>query len=1070
MNLSIVLRVYAIVILAGFAMCQRAECDDGLKVVDLRCEYLKDPLGIDVIAPRLSWRIESSKNDVMQKSYRVKVASSKELLAQGKGDLWDSGVVQSDQSLHVDYKGKELTSRMECYWKVAVMTTVGDTVSSPGKWSMGLLKREDWQAKWITCKPSAEPGMSIPAHYFRKEFSLPNRIKRATAYVCGLGHFDLHINGKKIGDHVEDPGITIYPKRAFYVTFDVTNDLQSGENAVGVILGSGRYYWHRGGQYFGMPCLFLQIEVELENGSVTRIVSDDSWLCTDQGPIRENHEFDGETYDACMEMPGWDKPGFKGDHWWAPIFSTARNGELQAQMMEPMRVVERLKPISVTPSKRPGCWIVDFGQNFYGNVELRVKGKRGDKVAMVSAYRLDNDGNLLTTPNRTAKCTDTYILKGGGTEEWHPQFVGRGFRRIEVSGFPGEPKPENFEGLVIHTDMEPRGEFECSNPIINRIHQNYRWTARSFSRSFPMDPDRDERQGWTGDTAKAPESQLWDFGVASFYSKWIDDHRYDQLPNGMIPLLIPSLGREMQPDVLWPATLVLIPETLYRYYGDKQLLHKNYDTIKRFVDFSHKQKNAEGVIPSAPYADWCDVSAMKPVRKRGRQNGRSGRYECGATDGGLLSTAYQYNHEMILSRFADLIGNKEDASLYRQQAEVTKRAFNAVYLDPATGIYRGSTQTGQLVPLTFGLVPAENRSRVIEALVDDILITRNGHLSVGLIGMGWLMQTLSDIGRSDTAYVLAAQTTKPSWGYMAEKGATSIWERWDTDTGDMAMNSEMLLLLSGNFNAWLYQTLAGINPDDSAPGFKKIIIKPCPLGDLTWVKAYHDSLYGRIESNWKREGDRFVLDVVVPPNTSATVILPDGTSHSVESGKYNFTCAWKPFSPAAPEPKQMAKRDLVASEGYITFWNVSGPYYALEKGQNHFDAVYPPEKPGQQVAWLGYDSQKTGDPKILQLGKLFDGFEHATYLETTITASEDRSMELEIGTPDRLKVWVNGQLINPKATEAKRWLYDVDLKKGDNSVLIKTLQMKPEVLDISTRLSAKDGKDLRGLVFKSREK
>jgi alpha-L-rhamnosidase len=1037
-----------------------------VEITDLRCDYLENPLGIDTTKPRLSWKIESSKSDVMQKSYRIQVASSRQFLEQGKADFWDSGVVPSDQSIHVEYAGKELGSRMECFWKVSVVTTAGDAVSAPAKWSMGLLKKEDWQAQWIRRPENRTPDepTSLPAHYLRKEFSLPSDVRRATAYVCGLGFFELRLNGQKIGDHLMDPAISNYSHRLFYCTFDVTDALRKGENAIGVVLGSGRFYFPSGGKVFGLPMLFLQIEAELNDGTVTRIVSDGTWSFTDQGPIRSNHEFDGETYDARMEMPGWDKPGFNGKNWVPALVVPPLRSKIQAQMMEPIRITRRLRPVSVTPSPNPGAWLVDFGQNFYGNVQLRVRGKAGDEVSMLSAYSLDADGNLFTAPNRKAKCTDTYILKGEGEEEWHPIFVGRGFRRIEVTGFPGKPDASNFEGLVIHNDVSQRGSFECSNPIINQIHQNYLWTARSYLRSVPMDPDRDERQGWNGDPVKAPEAMSWDLGIAPFFAKWHDDHCYDQEPNGLVPSIVPDLGWAKHVDVIWPSTMLHIPETLYLYHGDTSVITRTYDSIKRFVDFGHGLKK-DGVIPDAMYSDWCDVTSMAPVRKRGPQNGRSGRYESGATDGGLLSTAYQYQHERIMAQFATLLGKKEDASLYEQQAEATKKAFNDRFLDPATGIYLGSTQTGQCLPLMFDMVPPENRDRVIAALVDDIMVARNGHLSVGMIGTQWLMQTLTKIGRPDVAYVLAAQTTRPSWGYMATKGATSIWERWDTDTGDVAMNSEMLMLLAGNFNSWLYQTLAGINPVPEEPGFKKILIQPQPVGDLTWVKAYHDSPYGRIESNWTREGDRFSLDVVVPPNTTATVVLPDGSSRDVEPGAHAFQCKVKPFVPPLLDLNPSSEKPLAATEGYITAWQISGPHYQGEKaipGGMLFDTVFPPEKPDQQVAWLFYDTQQTEGPRTLHLGKVFDGFEHATYLRTVLHSSTERTLLVEITTPDRVKLWVRGAPVVMKKNEAGKQVFEVPLVAGDNPLMIKTVQLKFD-LDVSVRVLPSGPSGLDGL-------
>ena len=1036
-----------------------------VKLADLRCEYLKDPLGIDSPNPRLSWVITSDQRSEKQSAYQVLVASSEDALTKDAGDFWDSGKVASDQSILVPYAGKELGSRMVCFWKVRVWDGRGQASpwSKSASWSMGLLNPEDWKAQWIghpidpaladagkdkvTGKAKERPP--IPAYYLRKEFTLPGGIRRATAWVCGLGFFELQVNGRKIGDHLMDPALSLYPKRAFYVTFDVTKELASGPNALGVTLGSGRFYFMR--RTFGFPRLLMQLEVEHKDGTVTRVVSDGSWSCTDQGPIRSNQEYDGETYDARMEMPGWDRPGFTGSGWiQAEVQQPFPKSQMQAQMIEPMRITERLKPISVTPSPNPGAWLVDFGQNFYGNVKLRVSGKAGDQVSMTAAYSLDKSGKLFTAPNRRAKCTDIYTLKGGGVEEWHPVFVGRGFRRIEVKGFPGTPDASNFEGLAIHSDLESRGGFECSDPLINKLHSNYLWTARSYLRSVPMDPDRDERQGWTGE-AKDPESQLWDLGVASFYGKWLDDHRYEQGAGGQLPPVIPSF-QPWSGDILWPSTAVLIPETLYDYYGDLSALTRNYKTIKGFVDSGHNRKNKEGVLPTAAYADWCDASAMAPVRKRAVQNGSAPRYECGATPGGLLSTAYQYHNEMVLARFAKLLGKSEDVALYSQRAQATLAAFNAAYLNPATGIYKGSTQTGQALPLMLDMVPKESRDRVIAALIDDIMIGRQGHFSVGLIGTQWLMQTLTKIGRADVAYVLATQTTKPSWGYMVKKGATSIWERWDGDTGDVAMNSEMLLMLAGNLNAWFYQTLAGINVVPEAPGFKKILIKPHPLGDLTWVKAHHDSPYGRIESNWKREGDLFSLEVVIPPNTTASVAMPDKSTHEAGSGKHRFTCKWTPFVPPALNPGLVPAKTLESTEGYIASWMISGPHYQGVRAAALMETAFPPELPEGQAAWLHYDAQQAQGPRILQLGNVFDGIEHATYLKSVLKASAEINDRVEIATEAPVKLWLHGALVSAKTSEANKQVFEVTLRAGDNPLLIKTVQMKPDTLDMSVRL------------------
>ena len=855
---------------------------------NLRCEYLTNPLGIDVRAPRLSWILQSDQRGEKQTAYQVLVASTPELLARDIGDGWDSGKVASDRSIQVAYTGKSLTSRTACFWKVRIWDKAGEVSSwsLPASWSMGLLQPDDWQAKWIGF--IGKDTNSTAALYLRKEFHPAKPIKRATAYVCGLGFFDLFLNGRKVSDHVMDPALSTYDKRCFYVTFDLTQELKPSTNAVGIILGNGRYFGATRGRTFGRPKLRLQIEMEYADGTLARVASDETWRATDLGPIRWNNEYDGELYDARKELPGWAGAGFDDKGWSSVFLAGTSESILQAQMIEPMRVSERLKPVSVTRSPKPDTWLVDFGQNFYGTVGLRVKGSAGTQVRLLSAYSLNADGTLRTADNRKAKSTDRYVLKGGDTEEWHPRFRGQGFRRVEVSGFPGTPTPENFEGMAIHTDVASVGKFECSNPLINRIHQNLRWGFRAYLRSVPLDPDRDERQGWNGDPAKDSESEAWNFQVAAIYNKWIDDHRYDQRTNGQLPQVIPAYQQCWIPDVLWPSTMTLIPEMIHNYYADRRIIERNYDAMKAFVDYGQKLKNAKGFIPVCAFGDWCDVSCIGSVTNRIRLDrfGKKLRWDFGATDGGLLSTAYQYNNERLLAGFARLLGRPEDVSRCEARAAQTKEAFNQEFLDPATGAYLGGTQCAQAVPLAFGLVAEHNRAKVVAALVDDIMVKRQGHLSVGLIGMQWLMQVLSDAGRSDVAYALATQTTQPSWGYMVEKGATTPWERWDTDTGDPSMNSEMLLILSGNLDAWFYQTLAGIRPDPASPGFKHFTIAPKLVGDLKRVNAHIDSPHGRIVSNWKREGVNLTMVVTVPANTTATVHIPAGDSAAVtESGK-----------------------------------------------------------------------------------------------------------------------------------------------------------------------------------------
>jgi alpha-L-rhamnosidase len=729
----------------------------------------------------------------------------------------------------------------------------------------------------------------LPARYLRREFSVEKKVVRATAYVCGLGFFDLYVNGKKVSDQVMNPALSDYRKAAYYVTFDITDRLKNGANALGVVLGNGRFFAPRlrtpaDTMDYGYPKLLLQTEIQYKDGSTRQIISDENWTLTTEGPIRANNEYDGEEYDARKEMPGWCQAGFDDTKWEKAGLVSAPGGVLLAQMIEPMRVTQTIKPVAITQPK-PGTYIVDMGQNFYGAVRLKAKGVAGTEVRMVCAYSLLPDGTLKTADNRGAKATDVYVFKGEGEEVWTPQFKGQGFRRVQVTGFPGTPTVDNFEGLVINTDARPVGDFECSNVLVNRIHRAMWWGFRMYLRSAPLDPDRDERQAWLGDPAKDAESEAFNFNVAPFYAKWMDDVRRSQRGDGTIPDV--SMNWEWGSGVEWPSVFTIIPDWFLDFYSDQRVVETQYEGMKRWV-LAMKAMNLQpdGTLKAGPYGDWCDTYSM---------DGKCG--DGGKTPQELIATAYHYNNCRIMARAAKRLNKPEDAKLYGEWADQLKLAFNKKFLDPATGVYFGGTQCAYVLPLAFGLVPGEHRQKVIDNLVNDILVTHKGHLSVGLIGMQWLMQVLSDIGRPDVAWTIVTQTTRPSWGYMMGRGATTIWERWDCDTRDPGMNSEALLIQAGNLDAWFYQTLAGINYDREQPGFNHIIIKPQFMGDplsqgssgvadLTWVKCHHDSIHGRIVSNWKRAGDKLTMEVTIPANTTATVYVPAKDAVGVtESGK-----------------------------------------------------------------------------------------------------------------------------------------------------------------------------------------
>ena len=760
--------------------------------------------------------------------------------------------------------GTIIETASDGHWQASMDQTI---------WSPAMVLGEYGMNPW---RKVGSESNSLPARYLRREFRVEKRVARATAYVCGLGFFDFYLNGRKVSDHIMDPALSDYAKVAYYVTFDVTHQIQAGRNAIGVVLGNGRFYAPRQAGpittlNYGFPKLFMQIEVEYADGTKTLVVSDEDWRLSTDGPIRANNEYDGEIYDARKEMPGWDCPGFNDSKWEAANMVTAPGGVLRAQMIEPMRVTQTIEPVGIT-NPAPGVYIVDFGQNFYGTMRIKASAPRGTQVSMVSAYSLKPDGMLKTADNRNARCMDVYTFKGIGVETWNPCFKGQGFRRIQIRGFPGKPNIANFEGLVIHTDVEPVGEFECSNELINRIHMAMRWGMRMFLRSAPLDPDRDERQAWMGDPARDAESEAYNFNVAPFYTKWMDDVRVSERQDGTIPDV--SMYWVWGDGVEWPSVFTIIPDWFVDFYDDQGVAKQNYQAMKKWVLSMRRHELPDGTLQGTSYGDWCDTSTM---------DGRVG--ESGSTPRELVSSAYQYHNYRIMERLAGKFGELDDKAEFIRLADNLRSAFNKKFLDSKTHTYQGNTQCGYVLALEFGLVPEEQRSAAISNLVDDILVKHGGHLSVGLIGMQWLMQTLTDVGHADVAWTIATQTTRPSWGYMISKGATTIWERWDMDTRDPGMNSEALLIQAGNLDAWFYEALAGINMEPQSD-CKHIVIRPRLLGDLTWVKAHFDSSSGRIVSGWALDGNKFTMNITIPPNITATVYVPAKSAETVtEEGK-----------------------------------------------------------------------------------------------------------------------------------------------------------------------------------------
>jgi alpha-L-rhamnosidase len=794
-------------------------------------------------------------------------------------------------------------------------------IQTDEQWKVSKQATKGWQtedfddANWVAAKVLGPAGMEPwgethvpddrrePARYLRKEFAVDKRIARATVSFCGLGLSELYLNGKKVGDAVLSPAFAQYDKREYYVTYDVTKNLRRGANALGVILGNGRFYADRDSEFvhtvsFGWPKLLLNLRVEYADGTAQEIVSDETWKLTMDGPIVANNDYDGEEYDARKEFAGWTSPGFNDSRWPAAQIVSAPGGVLSAQMMQPIRVTGTLKPVSMKEIQ-PGVFIYDLGQNIAGWCRLRVTGPAGTQVTLRHAETLKPDGSLYVANLRAAKVTDIYTLKGAGVETWEPRFVTHGFRFVELTGFPGKPDLNTIEGCVVNDDLPVAGHFRCSNDLINRIYTNIVWGTRDNYRSIPTDcPQRDERQGWLGDRSEECKGESYLFDIAPLYTKWRQDMADAQHTNGSIPDVAPAYWTIYSDNVTWPSSAIIVPSALERQFGDHASIEKNYDSAKLWIEHMLAY-STNNIIARDSYGDWC-VPPEEPGLIHSRDPARQ-------TDRALLATAYFYYDLCLMDHYATELGKWDDAARWRQMAANFKAAFNDKFLDREKGQYSNGTQTSCVLPLAFGLVPEDMKAKIFAHLVDKLENETHGHVGTGLIGGQYLNRVLSDNGRPDLCYTIASQKDYPSWGYMVEHGATTIWELWNGNTADPTMNSGNHVMLIGDLVIWLYEDLAGIAPDLAQPGFQHIIMKPEPVGHLKFVEATHNSPYGLISSEWYREGNTFDWRIKIPANTTATVYVPaskpgavkaDGVEsvryengravYELGSGKYHF--------------------------------------------------------------------------------------------------------------------------------------------------------------------------------------
>ena len=853
--------------------------DAAIQVFDLKVEGLINPLGLSADQPKFSWKLKGNKRDVQQVAYRIIVSSSESNLAEDIGDFWDSKEVKSGQSTGIKYNGKTLSNNEKVYWKVKVSTNQGESQwFEGGYWSKGISAYNDWKStRWIGMDKAFEwddltTFSKLSARYFRKEFEAKKEIKRATVHLMGLGLFELYINGQKIGDQVLAPVPTDYHQNVKINVFDVTEELKSGSNAIGVILGNGRFFTMRQNykpykiKNFGFPKMAMQLHVEFTDGSKEIIRTDESWKMTADGPIRTNNEYDGEIYDARKEMPDWNKVGFDPSTWLNAEYVQEPEGEFQAQVNENMKVMIELNPIKIMPREN-GKFILDMGQNMTGWLQIKVEGKEGQEVNLKFAESLQEDGSLFLTNLRDAKAQDTYILKGKGKEIWEPKFTYHGFRFVEVSGYPGQPKLEDFVGKMVYDGIETVGQFETSDPTINAIYNNAWWSIAGNYKGMPVDcPQRNERQPWLGDRPTSSYGENFVFDNSRIYIKWLEDIRLSQKKDGSIPDVAPAFWRYYSDNMSWAGTIVNVTDMLYRQTGDAQVIEENYDAIKLWLDYMQSKYMDESyILTKDSYGDWCvpppsieEATGQNADVKRPSQ---------------LISTAYYYYYMQLMTDFASVIGREEDVAGFQELGEKVKKAFQETYYNEA-GYFGENQMTDNLLALHFELVEDDQKQKVFESLVHSIEVTHNGHLSTGVVGVQWLMRTLTDNGRADLAFKLATNRTYPSWGYMLENGATTIWELWHGNVAKPSMNSQNHVMLLGDLIVWYYENLAGIQSDRNNPGFKKVIMKPSFVQGLDYVKASHDGPYGKISSHWQRKGKKIDWEIVIPANSTAKVYLP----------------------------------------------------------------------------------------------------------------------------------------------------------------------------------------------------
>ncbi len=861
--------IYSFLFLAIYVLssCSISETDSQIIVSELTVDHLKDPLSLDNPSPRFSWISNSVARGASQSAYRLLVASDPALLEKDKGDIWDTGRRNSDQSVFIDYHGIKLKSGQRYFWKVMIW----DQNNNPSPYStmawfeMGKMNPDDWQARWISqVKDHEEVPELLPAPYFRKEFSVARPVASARLYLSGLGYYKAFINGNRTGDHEIDPAFTRYDRRVKYVKHDVTGQLREGRNCIGIVLGNGWYNQHTASAWDldsaawrDDPCLLAQLELVYADGGNEIITTDETWM-TGNGPIVFDGIRNGEHYDARKEIPGWYRTGYDDSGWKNALVVKGPAGKLSAQVMPPMRIIREKKPIKITEPAE-GTYVVHFAENITGRLRISLEGSPGQEIIIRYGERLKEDGTLdqkeLARFIWTGETqTDRYICKGEGRETWESSFVYHGFEYAEITGLSGTPVTADLTGVVLHTDLQSAGEFSCSNTMFNALQQNILNSFLGNYHGYPTDCPHREKIGWSGDAQLVSATALYNFDMVPSYMKWIDDFADEQRDDGKVPAIIPTSGwgytygrgpgREHGYGPHWDGAYINIPWDMYRFTGDTFIIKKYYKGFKAYM--TYLERSAEDYILNYGINDHKQLTTK--------------------TEGDYLSTVSFFDLANKMSSMAGILGFQEDEVYYKDLAGNIYKAFNRRFYNEETGLYGSGGQTALSGALFLGLVPEGELERVTENLVNEIE-KKQYHIDAGVVGTLFMLKGTTELGLSREMYKVANQRDYPGWGNWIERGATTLWQTWD---GTMSLNHIMF----GSIGEWFYQVAGGIRVDPHRPGFKVFILKPELTDTLEWVKCKYGSVYGQILSEWKRESKSFHWKITVPFNTMAKVFLP----------------------------------------------------------------------------------------------------------------------------------------------------------------------------------------------------